>query len=130
MKLQFKSQKFQADAAKAVCDVFVGQPYLTPNYRMDKGFVAIEQIASDDTERFTGFGNAKLVPELTDEVILDNINKVQRRHQIEPSGILEGRYNLTVEMETGTRVIIVIGCINVLVSRVSGTLVRYNSCIA
>jgi type III restriction enzyme len=101
MKLQFKSQKFQADAAKAVCDVFVGQPYLTPSYRMDKGFVAIEQIASDDTERFTGFGNAKLVPELTDEVILDNINKVQRRHQIEPSGILEGRYNLTVEMETG-----------------------------
>ena len=27
MKLQFKSQKFQADAAKAVCDVFAGQPY-------------------------------------------------------------------------------------------------------
>ncbi|MGI6365252.1 MAG: DEAD/DEAH box helicase family protein, partial [Bacillota bacterium] len=101
MKLQFKSQKFQADAAKAVCDVFVGQPYLTPSYRMDKGFVAIEQIASDDTERFTGFGNAKLVPELTDEVILDNINKVQRRNQIEPSKQLEGRYNLTVEMETG-----------------------------
>lgn len=29
MKLQFKHQKFQADAAKAVVDVFVGQPYLT-----------------------------------------------------------------------------------------------------
>ena len=25
MKLQFKHQKFQADAAKAVCDVFAGQ---------------------------------------------------------------------------------------------------------
>ena len=101
MKLQFKSQKFQADAAKAVCDVFAGQPYLTPSYRIDKGYVAVEQIASDDIERFTGFGNAKLVPELTDEVILDNINKVQRRNQIEPSKQLEGRYNLTVEMETG-----------------------------
>ena len=28
MKLQFKHQKFQADAAKAVVDVFAGQPYL------------------------------------------------------------------------------------------------------
>ena len=32
--------------------------------------------------------------------------------------------------ETGERVIIVTGCINVLVSRVSGTLTKYNSCIA
>ena len=31
---------------------------------------------------------------------------------------------------TGERVIIVTGCINVLVSRVSGTLTKYNSCIA
>ena len=34
MKLQFKHQKFQADAAKAVVDVFAGQPYLTPSYIM------------------------------------------------------------------------------------------------
>lgn len=27
MKLQFRHQKFQADAAKAVVDVFAGQPY-------------------------------------------------------------------------------------------------------
>jgi restriction endonuclease len=27
MKLQFRHRKFQADAAKAVCDVFAGQPY-------------------------------------------------------------------------------------------------------
>ena len=37
MKLQFKHQKFQADAAKAVVDVFAGQPYLTRDYRMDRG---------------------------------------------------------------------------------------------
>lgn len=37
MKLQFKHQKFQADAAKAVVDVFAGQPYLTTNYRIDNG---------------------------------------------------------------------------------------------
>lgn len=47
MKLQFKHQKFQAEAAKAVCDVFAGQPYLTPSYRMDKGYVELEQITSD-----------------------------------------------------------------------------------
>ena len=39
MKLQFKHQKFQADAAKAVVDVFAGQPYLTPSYMMDRGSV-------------------------------------------------------------------------------------------
>ena len=32
MKLQFKHQKFQADAAKAVVDVFAGQPLLTATY--------------------------------------------------------------------------------------------------
>src|SRR5690554_2732844 len=35
-------------------------------------------------------------------MILDNIRKMQRMHQIPPSSALEGRYNLTIEMETGT----------------------------
>ena len=35
MKLQFKHQKFQADAAKAVVDVFAGQPYLCLLYTSD-----------------------------------------------------------------------------------------------
>ncbi len=35
-------------------------------------------------------------------MILDNIRKIQRMHQIPPSSALEGRYNLTIEMETGT----------------------------
>ena len=30
MKIQYRHQKFQADAAKAVVDVFAGQPYLPP----------------------------------------------------------------------------------------------------
>ena len=33
-------------------------------------------------------------------------------------------------MATGERVIIVIGCINTLISRVSGTFIKNNSCIA
>jgi len=91
MKLQFKHQKFQADAAKAVCDVFAGQPYLTPSYMMDIGYVKIEQMTIDEAERFTGFGNSRLVPDLNDSVILENINKIQRSNQIEPSKQLEGR---------------------------------------
>ena len=37
MKIQYRHQKFQADAAKAVVDVFAGQTYLTPTYMMDRG---------------------------------------------------------------------------------------------
>lgn len=100
MKLQFKHQQFQADAAKAVVDVFAGQPYLTPSYRMDRGS-GTYQIDLDEDKNFTGWSNQKLVPELSDPVILEHIQKIQRANQIEPSARLEGRFNLTIEMETG-----------------------------
>lgn len=100
MKLQFKHQKFQADAAKAVVDVFAGQPYLTPSYMMDKGSGPYQQSMTEE-EDFTGWSNHKIVPQLTDGQILENIRKIQRRNQIEPSADLEGRYNLTIDMETG-----------------------------
>ena len=100
MKLQFKHQKFQADAAKAVVDVFAGQPYLTPSYMMDRGTGYIQQSVTDE-EDFTGWSNQKIVPELNDRLILEHINTIQRANQIKPSNKLEGRYNLTIEMETG-----------------------------
>ena len=100
MKLQFKHQKFQADAAKAVVDVFAGQPYLTPTYMMDRGADRYYRLTDTD-EDFTGWANQKLIPGLTDDVILEHIRKIQRSEQIKPSDKLEGRYNLTVEMETG-----------------------------
>lgn len=100
MKLQFKHQKFQADAAKAVVDVFAGQPYLTPTYMMDKGSGFIQQTITEE-EDFTGWSNQKIVPELSDRLILEHIQKIQRDNQIKPSSSLEGRYNLTIEMETG-----------------------------
>ena len=107
MKLQFKHQKFQADAAKAVVEVFAGQPYLTPTYMIDKGDSASKngyQYAGEITdieESFTGWANQKLIPSLTDGVVLEHIRKIQRTNQIKPSDKLEGRYNLTIEMETG-----------------------------
>ena len=99
MKLQFKHQKFQADAAKAVVDVFAGQPYLTPTYLMDRGSDA-HQLALEEMS-FTGWRNEPIVPELNDQVVLEHLNKIQRANQIAPSPRLEGRYNLTIEMETG-----------------------------
>ena len=103
MKIQYRHQKFQADAAKAVVDVFAGQPYLTPTYRMDRGS-GNYQIGVNEEQDFTGFGNQKIVPGLSDRQILKQLNKVQRANQIRPSEKLEGRengYNLTIEMETG-----------------------------
>ena len=99
MKLQFKHQKFQADAAKAVVDVFVGQPYLTPTYMMDRG-INYQQSLTDEDD-FTGWRNERIVPELSDRIILEHLQKVQRTNQIKPSERLEGHYNLTIEMETG-----------------------------
>ena len=101
MKLQFKHQKFQADAAKAVVDVFAGQPYLTPTYMMDRG-TGTYQIGMNEEEDFTGWRNQPLVPELSNRIILEQIKKIQRAYQITPSQKLEGEgYNLTIEMETG-----------------------------
>ena len=100
MKLQFKHQKFQADAAKAVVDVFAGQPYLTPSYMMNRGSGFYQQTLTED-EDFTGWSNQKIVPELNDRLILEHINTIQRANQIKPSAKLEGGFNLTIEMETG-----------------------------
>ena len=100
MRLRFKHQKFQADAAKAVVDVFAGQPYLTPSYMMDRGNGFYQQTLTDK-EDFTGWSNHKILPELSDRIILENLQKVQRANQLKPSAKLEGHFNLTIEMETG-----------------------------
>ena len=103
MRLQYKHQKFQADAAKAVVDVFAGQPYLTPSYMMDRG-TGEYQIRAEEDRNYTGWSNQRIVPELNDSIILEHLQKIQRANQIKPSDKLEGRadgYNLTIEMETG-----------------------------
>lgn len=94
MKIQYKDQNFQEDAAKAVVDVFKGQPYASNSYIMDagnimKGFV------------FTGWNNNPIIQGLTDQKILYKINEIQRKNQLKPDDHLFGRYNLTIEMETG-----------------------------
>ncbi|MDO5015427.1 MAG: DEAD/DEAH box helicase family protein [Eubacteriales bacterium] len=102
MKIQYKHQKFQADAAKSVVDVFEGQPYMTPSYMIDRGRGYQQSLTED--EDYTGWSNHPIVPELNDQLILENLQKIQRANQVAPSDKLEGRadgYNLTIEMETG-----------------------------
>lgn len=101
MKLQFKHQPFQKDAAAAVCDVFTGQPKRTTTYRVDMGDMENMQHSLEMSD--TGFRNQPLVPELTNAVLLKNLQTVQRRNGLKPSDDLVGPgINLTIEMETGT----------------------------
>jgi type III restriction enzyme len=102
MKLQFRHQAFQADAAKAVCDVFAGQPFHAPTYMVDPGMDMDDhsaQMKLQGANVFTGFNNAPVA--IGDGKILEHIHVIQRAGQIKPSESLGGRYNLTVEMETG-----------------------------
>ena len=99
MKLQFKHQKFQADAARAVCDVFTGQPFATHSYMVDPGKTVNGQ---GELFKESGFSNELLTGYLTPEVMLSRIQKMQRDQQIKPSDTLVGPgINLTIEMETG-----------------------------
>ena len=100
MQLKFKKQRYQADAAQAVVDVFCGQPNQgSIAYMRDLGNQGLVTLF-DTTE---GYGNARL--ELGESDLLKNIQKVQRVFQIEESSSLvkgPGAVSLDIEMETGT----------------------------
>ncbi len=99
MKIKFKHQSFQREAAKAVCDVFVGQPFKEVSYMVDPGVQKADEIKYKDM--YMGFKNNPIIRSISEDKILSNIQKIQRDNQIKPSPSLEGKYNLTVEMETG-----------------------------
>ena len=77
MKLQFKHQPFQAEAAAAVCDVFRGQSLCAQAHRQGLGAAADRPLSLAGTG--TGLCNQPLAPELTDARILKNLHAVQRR---------------------------------------------------
>lgn len=98
MKLQFKHQSFQREAARAVVDAFLGQPLQDAfAYRMDvgKGGLALET---------QGFRNQDLL--LSDAQLTENIRTVQLRADLQPvERVLRDAYDtlaLSIEMETGT----------------------------
>ena len=95
MKLKFKHQRFQADAAKCVTDAFLGQKYSdSADYIMDTG-------KTSELFDVQGFGNSPLM--LDNGAITDNIRAIQMRQGLKPIEQLQGSgINLTIEMETGT----------------------------
>ena len=68
MKIQYKDQKFQEEAAEAVVEVFDGQPYASNSYIMDAGKVM-------HGLEFTGWNNNPISQDLTDQKILYKINE-------------------------------------------------------
>ncbi len=100
LKIRYIHQKFQNDAALAICEVFSGQPFSSPTHMIDPGIDVDEklQIPFYDID-YIGFNNAPI--KLDNKAILENIRRVQQENKIRPSDGLEGKYNLTIEMETG-----------------------------
>ena len=103
MKLKFKEQTHQTHAVKAVIDCFQGQPNINGvSYRIDPG-VTKKDATLPGIEN-PGLKNEELA--LTNEQILENIQKVQRSQSLPESISLIGTevssLNLDVEMETGT----------------------------
>ena len=95
MKLKFKHQRFQTEAAKCVTDAFLGQKYSdSAEYIMDTG-------KTSELFDVQGFGNTPLM--LDNGAITDNIRAIQMRQGLKPIEQLQGSgINLTIEMETGT----------------------------
>ena len=99
MKLKFKHQQFQIDAAKAVTDVFQGQPnqsMLEFTHDMGRSADGIQDLFD-----VVGFRNQPIRLYSTD--VRKNMNAVQMDAQLKPSdAVMLGDLRLTIEMETGT----------------------------
>ena len=99
MKLKFKHQQFQIDAAKAVTDVFQGQKNLgLLEYTHDMGKA---KDGSQSMFDVVGFRNQPI--NIYSSQVLKNMREVQMAEQLKPSEeALLGDLRLTIEMETGT----------------------------
>ena len=94
--LKFTHQPFQEKAAIAVREVFRGQQRGSLTFEQQKRDAQQKEI----TQTFSVWANNPV--NLSDEQLLSNLRKVQKDNGLPPSDNLEGKYNLTVEMETGT----------------------------
>lgn len=97
MKLRYKHQRFQTEAARAVTDAFKGQPFVDPaEFLHDVGTGRINYGEH-------GFANAPLMIDRTQ--LTENVRTVQLAQGLKPIDYFEGEgedVSLTVEMETGT----------------------------
>lgn len=107
MKLKFKKQAYQTRAVESVVDCFKGQPNTAGiSYRVDPGLIKVEADKFRQERLFdlSGFKNEDIV--LSEQQVLENIQKTQRLQNLPQSSSLIktkiSSLNLDVEMETGT----------------------------
>ena len=92
MKLTFEADlPFQQDAINSITDLFEGQP-------MEDSIFEFKLEETGQLNLINGVSN-KLV--LSEEQLLENLNRIQERNEVKISTNLDG-YNFSVEMETGT----------------------------
>ena len=101
MKLKFKRQQYQENAAQSVVKCFEGQPN---GYRRDligrrEKEINIFNWEDSDIEDIISFGNKKI--ELLSEDIRKNIRNVQKQNNLDYTDNA-GLMNYSIEMETGT----------------------------
>ena len=98
MKLKFKHQQFQIDAAKAVTDAFHGQRNQTMlEFTHDMG----SSSEGEDLFDVVGYRNQPLT--ISAGQTLENIRAIQLNEQLKPSETIDpDDLRLTIEMETGT----------------------------
>jgi type III restriction enzyme len=103
MKLIFKKQQYQTDAAMAVINCFDGQSKgerkdIVGRKAVDKGLFG-KGAYGKEIEIEEIFSNKKL--ELSEVEILKNVHEIQKEQGLKTSAKLAG-LNFTIEMETGT----------------------------
>ena len=113
MKLQFKEQKFQIDAVKAIVDCFDGQPLKTNKFTLERSKQIIKKAKQEaaggiqasafdsDIMEDIGYRNSKV--QITESQVLKNIKNVQQGNDILESTQIERKRFLRRRDEPGGR---------------------------
>lgn len=127
MNIKFEDDLgYQLEAIQSITDIFKGQESNNTIFTVEKSMGS--QIKLGTAENELGIGNSLL---LFPEEILKNLNEIQVKNGLpQTKKLKKDDYHFSVEMETGECVIIVMGAVFIIKSRVSGTLNKYISCIA
>lgn len=99
MRIRYKHQRFQTEAARSIANAFIGQP--KSDGQSDH---TVDQGRNRNWFKLEGFGNKNVV--LAREAICDNVRAVQTEQGIKPVDYLQDLQGVgmafTIEMETGT----------------------------
>lgn len=99
MKLRYKHQRFQTEAALAVANAFIGQP--KSDGQSDH---IVDQGVNQNLFVVKGFGNKNVI--LAPEAVCENVRAIQTEQGLKPVEQLQQLQGvgtaLTIEMETGT----------------------------